>query len=118
MLATFDFFLGTFKNCATKLINKKLAKSHENKIVKHKTNYVNKLEFIEMVVTNKRHDIFNDNSHVPNFAKNVKVQKKRGTLAMTLVSIPLKTLVPISPKAPLILSTLFKPSDSTYACAR
>lgn len=93
MFATFDFLLiGTFKNCATKLINKKLAKSHENKIVRHK--------------------------NIPNFAKNVKVQKKRGTLAMTLVSIPLKTLVPMSPKAPLILSTLFKPSDSTYACAR
>jgi hypothetical protein len=35
--------------------------------------------------------------NVPNLAKNVSVQKKSGILATTLVSIPLKTLTPMSP---------------------
>mmetsp|Transcript_10993 Transcript_10993/g.12601 ORF Transcript_10993/g.12601 Transcript_10993/m.12601 type:complete len:125 (-) Transcript_10993:867-1241(-) len=41
---------------------------------------------------------------VPNISKKVIVQKKRGILAIILVSIPLNTLIPILPYAALIRS--------------
>jgi len=49
-------------NCARRLMKPKLAKNHENTIVRQR--------------------------NVPNFAKNVKVHKNRGIEATTLVNMP------------------------------
>ena len=47
---TLDVLLIGTLNCAIKLINKKFAKNHENKIVKHKTVGIENIIELELVV--------------------------------------------------------------------